>query len=310
MTAIGAACRSRTGQSNSVALSSKRKREETIVPDTELSMSDAELLRAFERQGHDALAATYHAFFAPVTAMAIAPLLAAVSLRPGTHLLDVATGPGALAAAAANRGAQAVGVDLSPRMIELARRLHPGIDFREAEVEHLPFADCTFDAVVCGFGLGHFPRPEAAVAECVRAVKPGGRIALSWWDDPARQRIQGIFRETIAELDVTLPPDLPQAHDSYRFSNTEEFLRLLSGTGLVEVAVAEHATSYSVPDVETLWRGGLGSCVLTGAAIRHQDEATQKRIRAAFERRASVYKSANGLDLPVAFKVGSGRKPI
>jgi hypothetical protein len=101
MTAIATACRSRPGQSNSVALSSKRKRKETIVPDAELSMSDAELLRAFERQGHDALAATYHAFFAPVTAMAIAPLLAAVSLRPGTHLLDVATGPGALAAAAA-----------------------------------------------------------------------------------------------------------------------------------------------------------------------------------------------------------------
>ena len=280
------------------------------MPAKKLSTTEAEQLRAFERQGHDALAATYHEFFAPVTAIAIAPLLDAVGLRPGTHLLDVAAGPGKLAAAAARRGAQVVGVDLSPRMVELARRLHPGIDFREAEVEHLPFADRTFDAVVCGFGLGHFPRPEVAVAECVRTIKPGGRIALSWWDDPARQRIQGLFRETIAELAVTLPPDLPQAHNSYRFSDTEEFLRLLSGAGLVEVAVAEHATSYCVPDVETLWRGGLGSCVLTGAAIRHQDEETQKRIRAAFERRASEYKSANGLDLPVAFKVGSGRKPI
>jgi hypothetical protein len=48
---------------------------------------------------------------------------------------------------------------------------------------------------------------------------------------------------------------------------------------------------------------------LTGAAIRHQDKATQDLIRAAFERRASVYKSANGLDLPIAFKVGAGRKP-
>jgi SAM-dependent methyltransferase len=277
---------------------------------SDLSISDAERLRAFERQGHDALAATYHDFFAPVTALAIEPLLEAVGLRPGMQLIDVATGPGALAAAAANRAAQAVGVDLSPRMVELARRLHPGVEFREGEVEHLPFADHTFDALVCGFGLGHFPRPEAAVAECVRVLKPGGRIALSWWDDPARQRIQGIFRETIAELAVALPPELPQAHNSYRFSNTQEFVRLLSGAGLVEVAVVEHAASHSVPDVETLWRGGLGSCVLTGAAIRHQDEATQKRIRAAFERRASVYKSANGLDLPVAFKVGSGRKPI
>ena len=105
---------------------------------TELSISESERLRAFERQGHDALAATYHEFFTPVTAIAIEPLLHAVSLRPGTQLLDVAAGPGALAAAAANRGAHAVGVDLSSRMIELARQLHPGIEFREADVEHLP----------------------------------------------------------------------------------------------------------------------------------------------------------------------------
>jgi ubiquinone/menaquinone biosynthesis C-methylase UbiE len=54
-------------------------------------------------------------------------------------------------------------------MIELTQRLYPGIDFREADVEQLPFHDCTFSAVVCAFGLGHFPRPEAAVAE-VRGI--------------------------------------------------------------------------------------------------------------------------------------------
>jgi hypothetical protein len=61
---------------------------------TELSGDEAERLRAFERQGHDALAKSYHAFFAPVTALAIQPLFDAVGLRPGTRLLDVATGPG------------------------------------------------------------------------------------------------------------------------------------------------------------------------------------------------------------------------
>ena len=107
----------------------------------ELSSSEAERLRAFERQGHDALAKSYHAFFAGVTGLATDPLLDAVHLHPGTRLLDVASGPGALAAEAANRGARPVGVDLSPQMIELARRLHPAIEFREADVEHLPFAD-------------------------------------------------------------------------------------------------------------------------------------------------------------------------
>src|SRR6476659_10332269 len=274
-----------------------------------LSSSEAERLRAFERQGHDALATSYQAFFAAVTALATNPLLDAVRLRPGTRLLDVATGPGALPAEAATRGVRPVGIDLSPQMIEQARRLHPTIDFREADVESLPFADHTFDAVVCAFGLGHFPRPEAAVAECVRTLLPGGRIAFSWWDDPSRQRIQGVFRDAIAEVGVSMPPHVPQGHNVYRFSNTGEFLRLLEGAGLIEVAVTEHATTYFVPDTETLWRGGLGSLLLTGAAIRQQDKATQDLIRTAFERCASAYTSANGLNLPVAFKVGSGRQP-
>jgi SAM-dependent methyltransferase len=161
-----------------------------IMAPARLSNSEAERLRAFERQGHDALAKSYHAFFAPVTALAIQPLFEAVRLRPGIRLLDIASGPGALAAEAAKRSASAVGVDLSPQMIELARRIYPGIDFREADVERLPFGDNTFGAVVCAFGLGHFPRPEAAVAEAARTLLPGGRIAFSWWDDPSRQRIR------------------------------------------------------------------------------------------------------------------------
>src|SRR6266850_1746726 len=190
-----------------------------IMPPAELSSSEAERLRAFERKGHDALATSYHAFFAAVTALATDPLLDAV-------------------------------------------RLYPGIDFREADVEHLPFPDDTFDAVVCAFGLGHFPRPEVAVAESVRTLLPGGHLAFSWWDDPSRQRIQGIFRDAISEVGVSAPADVPQGHNAYRFSNTGEFVRLLEGAGLVEVAVTEHATTYSVPDTEALWRGGLGGLLL------------------------------------------------
>jgi ubiquinone/menaquinone biosynthesis C-methylase UbiE len=281
-----------------------------IMSPTELSSSEAERLRAFERQGHDGLAKSYHAFFSAVTALATNPLLDVVRLQPGTRLLDVASGPGALTAEAANRGARSIGVDLSPRMIELAQQLHPTIEFREADVEHLPFPDHAFDAVVCAFGLGHFPKPELAVAECVRTLSPGGRIAFAWWHDPARQRIQGVFREAIAEIGVSVPPDVPQGHNVFRFSDSGEFLRLLEGAGLTEVTVTERAATYFVSDTETLWRGGLGSLVLTGAVIRHQDQAIQDLIRTAFERCASVYKSADGLNLPVAFLIGSGRRPI
>jgi 2-polyprenyl-3-methyl-5-hydroxy-6-metoxy-1,4-benzoquinol methylase len=278
-------------------------------PNTSLSTEDADRFRAFERQRHDHLATTYRDFFTPVTALAVRSLLDAAWVRPGMNLLDVATGPGVLAAEANALGIGCTGIDLSPGMIVLAKTSYPGIEFHVADVEHLPFGDASFDAVVCNFGLGHFPNPEASVTECVRTLKPGGRIALSWWDDLSKQRIQGLFREAIAEIGATAPPEVPKGYSVLRFADTGEFRRLLEGPGLTDVSVEDHQTSYVISDVDTLWRGGLGSFAVTGSAIAYQDAATQVAIRAALERRAEVYRTSAGLNLPIAFKIGAGQKP-
>jgi SAM-dependent methyltransferase len=273
-----------------------------------LSIRDAERLRSFERQRHDDLAPTYYDFATPITALAIKPLLEAAQVRAGNRVLDVATGPGTLAFEATKLAAQAFGVDLSLGMIELAKKCYPEIDFRVADVERLPFDDRLFDAVFCNFGLGHFPNPEASIAECVRTLKRGGRIALSWWDQPSKI-IQGIFLDAITEIGVRPPPDVPTGYSLFRFSETEEFNRLLKDRGLSEVVIEEYMTTHLVPDAEALWRGGLGSFALTASAIGHQDATIQSKIRAALERRASAYQTADGLRLPVAFKIGVGRKP-
>jgi ubiquinone/menaquinone biosynthesis C-methylase UbiE len=274
-----------------------------------LSTEDADRFRTFERQRHDHLATTYRDFFTPVTALAVRSLLDAARVRPAMNLLDVAAGPGVLAAEANALGIEYTGIDLSPGMIELAKTSYPGIEFHVADVEHMPFDDASFDAVVCNFGLGHFPNPEASVTECVRTLKPGGRIALSWWDDLDKQRIQGLFREAIAEIGATAPPEVPKGYSVLRFADTGEFRRLLEGAGLTDVSVEDHQTSYLISDVETLWRGGLGSFAVTGSAIAHQDAATQSAIRAALERRAEVYRTSGGLNLPIAFKIGAGQMP-
>jgi SAM-dependent methyltransferase len=272
-----------------------------------LSFADAERFRAYERQRHDELARSYNSFFTPVTALATPHVCDAVHITSGTSVLDVATGPGALAADLCRRGAHVIGVDLSPGMIAMATQQYPGIDFRVADVEHLPFTDGAFHALVCNFAVGHFPYPEAAIAECARVLQRGGRIAVSWWDDPGRQRIQGLFREAIAEVGASPPPDVPKGYSILRFSDSDALAGLLTGAGINQVTVDEYHTTYTVPDIDTLWNGGLGSFAVTASAISHQDQSTQDAIRMALERRAAIYKSPDGYTLPIAFKIGHGR---
>ena len=166
---------------------------------------DAKAFTAFEQAAHDRIAKTYADHFTPLTSLALEPLLNAAGISAGTRLLDVATGPGVAAAFAHDRGAQVTGVDVSPGMIALARETYPGMTFQIAEVTALPFANGAFDTVICNFALGHFPAPEAAVTECVRVLAAGGILAFTWWDQPERPRVQGLFREAIAELGLSPP---------------------------------------------------------------------------------------------------------
>jgi len=166
----------------------------------------ADAFNRFEKEGWERQAPTYDAFFGRVTGRLVESLLDAAGVGPGRRLLDVAAGPGYAAAGAARRGATAVGVDVAAAMVRVARQLHPGMDFREANAEALPFDDGSFDCVVGNFVILHLGRPEQAVRELVRVLAPGGRLSLTAWDHPDRTRLLGVFLDAIAEADA-IPPD-------------------------------------------------------------------------------------------------------
>ncbi len=128
------------------------------------------------------------AHFAPLEAFttpAAARLVRHARVQAGQRVLDVACGTGVVAITARRLGAIVTALDLTPELLERAREnsrvADVDIEWHEGDVEALPFADATFDAVLSQFGHMFAPRPELAVAEMLRVLKPAGILAFATW---------------------------------------------------------------------------------------------------------------------------------
>ena len=128
------------------------------------------------------------AHFAPLetfTTLVAAHLVEYARVRAGQRVLDVACGTGVAAVTAARLGARVSGLDLTPalleRAVENAEIAGVQIEWREGDAEAMPFEDGVFDVVLSQFGHIFAPRPEIALAEMLRVLKPGGTIAFATW---------------------------------------------------------------------------------------------------------------------------------
>lgn len=125
-------------------------------------------------------------------------------LQAGWRVLDVATGSGNAALAAARRGCEAVGVDYVPELLERGRiraaAEHLAVEFREGDAEDLPFPAASFDAVLSIYGAMFAPNHQRTAAELARVCRPGGRIALANWTP------EGFIGETFRLFSRYLPP--------------------------------------------------------------------------------------------------------
>jgi ubiquinone/menaquinone biosynthesis C-methylase UbiE len=189
----------------------------------------------FERTGWERVGDSYDESFGRLTRQSTEPLLDAAQVGRGTGVLDVACGPGYVTAAAAARGAQAVGVDFAASVVAAAQRRFPQVQFpqaqfRQGDAETLDFADGSFDAVVCSFGMPHFPHAERAVAEAFRVLKPGGRYAFTDWLPPAPGTFMGLFGEVLKRHGNTRVP-VPVGPPVGQFADREYCTRVLTAAG-------------------------------------------------------------------------------
>ena len=174
---------------------------------------NAELLRGRSRAAFDAQAATYddgmegdHA--RRLYQHVVGEVTCAVVGMPAPRVLDLGCGTGALAARLLDAipGCSLTGVDLSPRMVEVARaRLTGRAEVLLGDAERLPFHDDAFDVVVCNDSFHHYPDPERATFQAWRVLAAGGALVLGdvWQPAPARA-LMNVWMPRSREGDVRI----------------------------------------------------------------------------------------------------------
>jgi ubiquinone/menaquinone biosynthesis C-methylase UbiE len=235
-------------------------------------------------------------------------LLSLIDSQPGERALDVACGTGALtrlAAEAVGQNGFVAGVDISPDMLNLARKLSDGkfpwIDWRECDAQNLPFADAVFDIVFCELGLMFMPDKVAALKEMQRVLKPGGRLAVMVWGAIDKCPGQMSVAKTWEKLFGA-----EQAAGFYRqhsVGDPEVVRSLLEKAGFQEIHAQPEMGTMRFPSAEHLVRsyGALGKFpadeIQQAAAIRDVTQALQR------------YLGAEGLAYPIEAVLARAKRP-
>lgn len=269
---------------------------------------DPAAFRALEHAGWEGRVDGYDTAFRTLTAQTIDPLLDAAGVGPGVRVLDEATGPGYVAAAAAARGAIVTAGDFSAAMVAEARRRHPGLDVQEADAEALPFADGSFNAVVMNFGVLHLAQPDVAFAEAHRVLRPEGRFAFTVWATPELSVGLGMVLRAIETHGTTEVP-LPSGPPFFRFSDTAECRRALEAIGFTDVQTTVLPLLWRFPDAEAIFPAIQQGTVRTAALLRAQTPEALAAIREAVCAEAATYATASGIEMPMAAVLTSVGKP-
>jgi SAM-dependent methyltransferase len=265
----------------------------------------------FEHAGWQKASTFYAETFGTLTALTIDPLLESVRVRSGIRVLDVASGPGYAAGAAAARGATVVGIDFSPLMVEEARQRFEGVaslEFLEGDAQKLPFESGQFGAVVMNFGLLHLARPEVAISEAFRVLEAGGRYAFTVWAKPDEAVGFGVVlraMETHGRTDVGLPDGPP----FFRFSDAGECHRTLAQAGFREINVQQLPLIWNLPSADALFQAALCGGVRTSAALQAQTPEALAAIRSAVHAALERYTRDDDVALPMGVVLASAAKP-
>jgi SAM-dependent methyltransferase len=204
----------------------------------------------------------------------------------GTRYLDVGCGSGMATQMAAARGAKVSGTDAADPMLAIARERTPDGDFRNADLEELPFADATFDFVTGFNAFQYAGNPVRALAEAGRVTKPDGHIVVMTWGPPDTMQAASL----LAALRPLLPAPPPGAPGPFALSDETALRALATSAGLTPGDIVDVECAFQYADLATGQRA-LGSA---GVAVRAVENSSDAAVDEAHAKALAPFRQADG----------------
>jgi SAM-dependent methyltransferase len=235
-------------------------------------------------------------------------LVALAGLQPGDRALDVACGTGAatrLLVEHVGTGGAVVGLDVNAGMLAVARSVvtDARVTWREASAVDLPFADDSFDVVICQQGLQFFPDRPRALQEMRRVLAPGGRLILACWgsssESPGYAAVEQALTPHVGAAQAKLPP--------FGLGDRAVFRGLIEGAGFRETEIRDAVGTVSWPSADFFVRATAASAPTMLGSLAEQGDAVLAQVITEVEAALEAHRGGEGVIFPMSNQIAIAR---
>jgi len=227
-----------------------------------------------------------------------------LQLRPGMRVLEIAAGPGDTGFLAAKRleGGRLLSTDLSPSMVESARKrgAELGItnaDYRVLDAQVMDLADESFDAVLCRWGFMLMPDPLASLRECKRVLVPDGRLVFAVFTGPEENPFASLPARILMEWGFLARPTDGWHPGILALADRTRLLTLIDRAGFASVHIEPVDMTWTFRDADDYWMF-LVDLTALGPLVRSLPEGTRKEFRSAINDAVARFASGDQVALP------------